>query len=117
MVECGDLLARTLHEIPATYSYMNLQMYMAALLVAAITFFVHCLPQNKWTLGVSSLFILFLIPMVVSFLSGKFVFSPIILDILLIMNQPPFLVVITVIVIFMAYVFFKRNEVSRFKKY
>jgi len=117
LIEGGDSLARLLHDVPATYSYMNLQMYLAALLVAAITFFVHCLPQKKWTIGVSLLFILFLIPMVISLLSGKFAFAPIISDILLIMNEPPFMVVITVVMLYVAYVFFKRNGVSRFKKY
>lgn len=117
LVKGGDLLARTLHDVPATYSYMNLQMYLAALLLASITFFVYCLPQKKWTIGASSLFVLLLIPLFITAFSSKVAFAPIISDILLIMNQPPFMVVITVIVIFLAYVFFKRNEVSRFKKY
>ena len=117
LVKGGDLLARTLHEVPATYSYMNLQMYLAALLLASITFFVHCLPQKKWTLGVSSLFVLLLIPLFISAFSSKVIFTPIISDILLIMNQPPFMIVITAVMLYVASVFFKRNEVSSFKKY
>jgi hypothetical protein len=117
LVRSGDLLARTLHEVPVSYSYMNFQIYFTVLFVASVTFFVHCLPRKGWTLGLTLIFMSFLIPITIGYFKRKVVFVPIISDILSAINHPLILILISSVVLYLAYVFFKRNEISNFKVY
>jgi hypothetical protein len=117
VINGADILARLFHEIPDNYSFMNINSYLTLLLISSVAFFTHCLPRKSWTLGLSLIFVSFLIPMVISYYKRKEVLIPVISDIWLTVNQVAYLPVISGIVILGAYVFFKRNEISNFKIY
>lgn len=117
LVEISEQISLHAHRISDTQHVLVLENYLILFLVASVTFFVHCLPQKRWTIGLSLLFIAFLIPMGVGYFKRKAIAVPIVSDMLTLFSQPIVAVVLASVILVLAYIFFKQNVVSKFKRY
>lgn len=117
LINGADMLARIFHEVPEYYYFMDMNAYLTLLLVASVTFFIHCLGRKYWTLGLSIVFVSFLIPIGISFFKRKEIIMTIILSSWLQMNQVIYLLASSGITLLLAYIFFKRNEIDNSKIY
>jgi hypothetical protein len=117
LVEMSELLSIQANRISDTQHVLFFGNYMFLFLFASFALFVHCLPQKKWTIGISSLFLLFFIPLGIGYFKLKSIQVPILSDAWSVVSHPFFTGGLALGVLVLGYFFFQQNEVCRFKKY
>jgi hypothetical protein len=112
----GDILGHHIYSLPDSYHILTFSSGSYIFFFATMTFFIHCLKQNKWMWGASSLFIVLMLVIVAKSYLREYPMNAATAD-MISLYLPVGALIFSLMLLVSAYRMFEMSEITRFKNY